>query len=156
MMHAAEMRPAFCITLPRPSATPEWTPRNDDGAQRNTSAAPSSDTFYTRVIEHAVAYLARACFIHLGRSHEMEDFPGLSRAAVEKAAHAAIRTDDEKFASMTQDWGYRIGSHIYSVYLAGKVKPSGLRRLFLAHLDRPGAARKVCAAVIAKIRSATK
>ena len=41
----------------------------------------------------------------------------------------------------------------YDAYLAGKVAPSGLRRLFLAHLDEPGLARKVCTAVIAKLRT---
>jgi hypothetical protein len=46
--------------------------------------------------------------------------------------------------------GYRIGSRIYAAYLAGKVKPAGLRRLFLVHLDQPGLARKVCTAVIAR------
>ena len=46
-----------------------------------------------------------------------------------------------------------MGSDMYDVYLAGRVAPGGLRRLFLAHLDEPGLARKVCAAVIARIRS---
>jgi hypothetical protein len=36
------------------------------------------------------------------------------------------------------------------------VKPAGLRRLFLAHLDEPGLARKVCTAVIARLRSASR
>jgi hypothetical protein len=79
----------------------------------------------------------------------------LSRAAVEKAAQAAIRAEAEKFESTAQDWGYRIGSRIYDLYLAGKVKPTGLRRLFLAHLDKPGLARKVCIAVIARLRAAS-
>ena len=43
---------------------------------------------------------------------------------------------------------------MYAAYLAGKVKPAGLRRLFLVHLDQPGVARKVCTAVIARLRSA--
>ena len=55
--------------------------------------------------------------------------------------------------SAAKDLGYRIGSQIYDAYLAGKVAPSGLRRLFLAHLDEPGLARKVCTAVIAKLRT---
>ena len=78
----------------------------------------------------------------------------MSRAALEKAAQTALRADAEKFESIAQDWGYRLGSQLYDVYLAGKVKPSGLRRLFLTHLDEPGLARKVCTAVIAKIRAA--
>ena len=61
-----------------------------------------------------------------------------------------------KSESTAQDLGYRIGSQIYDAYLAGKVAPSGLRRLFLAHLDEPGLARKVCATVIAKLRSASR
>ena len=68
----------------------------------------------------------------------------------------AMRAEAEKFESSAQEWGYRIGSQVYSVYLAGRVKQSGLRRLFLAHLDQPGVARKVCTAVIAKIRAASK
>ena len=52
--------------------------------------------------------------------------------------------------------GYRIGSQIYDAYLAGKLAPSGLRRLFLAHLDEPGLARKVCGAVIAKLRAISR
>jgi len=68
----------------------------------------------------------------------------------------AIRADAEKCESSAQDWGYRIGSQIYKAYLAGKVKPSGVRRLFLAHLDKPGSARKVCTAVIARLHSASK
>jgi hypothetical protein len=78
----------------------------------------------------------------------------LSRAAIEKAAQAALRADAENFESDAQDWGYRIGSEIYDLYLAGKVKPGGLRRLFLAHLDDSGQARKVCTAVIVKLRAA--
>jgi hypothetical protein len=83
-----------------------------------------------------------------------------SRAACEKAAQAAVRRDANKDSdkdknkceSAAQEIGYRIGSQIYDAYLAGKVAPSGLRRLFLAHLDEPGLARKVCIAVIAKLR----
>jgi len=52
--------------------------------------------------------------------------------------------------------GCRIGNQIYDAYLAGKVAPSGLRRLFLAHLDEPGMARKVCTAVLGKLRSISR
>jgi hypothetical protein len=157
MMHAAEDAARFlhhaCRGLPQRRS---GHGANGIGAQKNASAALPTDTFYTRVIEHAVAYFGSRVLYPSRPSPDMEDFPVLSRAAIEKAAQTAIRGEDEKLASITQDWGYRIGSHIYSVYLAGKVKPSGLRRLFLAHLDKPSAARKVCAAVIAKIRNATK
>ena len=77
----------------------------------------------------------------------------MSRSACEKAAQAAIRADKNKCESAARDLGYRIGSQIYDAYLAGKVAASGLRRLFLAHLNEPGLARKVCATVIAKLRA---
>ena len=112
------------------------------------------DDFYVRVIEHAVAYFGSRV-LYPSRPATDEQSP-LSRAACEKAAHAAIRADNEKFESSAQELGYRLGSQIYDAYLAGKVPASGLRRLFLAHLDEPGLARKVCAAVIAKLRSATR
>jgi hypothetical protein len=80
----------------------------------------------------------------------------LSRVACEKAAQAALRASDDKFETSSRDWGYRIGGEIYDAYLAGKVAPRGLRRLFLAHLDEPGLARKVCTAVIAKLRALSR
>jgi hypothetical protein len=109
------------------------------------------DRFYARVIEHAVAYFGSRV-LDPSRPAPDESSP-ISRAACEKTAQAAIRADKNKFESAAHDLGYRMGSQIYDAYLAGKVSPSGLRRLFLAHLSEPGLARKVCAAVIAKLRS---
>jgi hypothetical protein len=101
-------------------------------------------------MEHAVAYFgSRVLYPSRPAS---EDASPLSRAACEKAAQAAIRMDDSKADSVARELGYRIGSQMYDAYLAGKVAPSALRRLFLAHLHEPGVARKVCAAVIAKLR----
>ncbi len=108
------------------------------------------DAFYTRVIEHAVAYFGSRV-LYPSRP-AADDASPLSRAGCEKAAQAAIR-DKSKFDSAARDLGFRMGSQIYDAYLAGKVAPNGLRRLFLAHLDEPGLARKVCATVIAKLRA---
>ncbi len=157
MMHAAEDATRFlhhaCRGLPhRLNGHGE----NADDVPASNGAALPTDTFYTRVIEHAVAYFGSRVLYPSRPAPETEDAPALSRAACEKAAQAAIRADEEKFESIAQDWGYRLGSQIYDVYLAGKVKQSGLRRLFLTHLDQPGLARKVCTAVIAKIRAASK
>ena len=153
MMHAAEDATRFlhhaCRGLPQRL--------NGHAANGNSTqearTLSSCDAFYTRVIEHAVAYFGSRV-LYPARPAAAEDAPALSRAAIEKAAQAAVRADAEKLESSAQDWGYRIGSQIYTTYLAGKVKPSGLRRLFLAHLDGPGLARKVCTAVIARLRSA--
>jgi hypothetical protein len=157
MMHAAEDATRFlhhaCRGLPQ-HLNGHGT--NGNGAQGNTSATLPADAFYTRVIEHAVAYFGSRVLYPSRPAPEMEDSPALSRAACEKAAQIALRADAERFESVTRAWGYRLGSRIYNAYLAGKVKPSGLRRLFLAHLDEPGVARKVCTAVIAKVRAASR
>ncbi len=156
MMHAAEDATRFlhhaCRGLPQRLNGHE----NGSGAQENAGQVQPTDAFYTRVIEHAVAYFGSRVLYPSRPAPETEDSPALSRAAVEKAAQSAIRADADKFEAIAQDWGYRLGSQIYIVYLAGKVKPHGLRRLFLTHLDEPGLPRKVCTAVIAKIRNATK
>jgi Haem-binding uptake, Tiki superfamily, ChaN len=155
MMHAAEDATRFlhhaCRGLPQRL---NGHGANGDGV--NDNAGGTVDAFYRRVIEHAVAYFGSRVLYPSRPAPETEDAPALSRTACEKASQAAIRTDEEKFESITQKWGHRIGSQIYDVYLAGKVKPSGLRRLFLVHLDEPGLARKVCTAVLAKLRSASK
>jgi hypothetical protein len=111
------------------------------------------DLFYVRVIEHAVAYFGSRVLYPSRPAPNTENLPQLSRAACEKAARAAASTEAGKLESAAQEWGFRIGSEIYEAYLSGKVTPRGLRRLFLAHLDQPGMARKICAAVIAKLRA---
>ncbi len=157
MMHAAEDAARFlhhaCRGLPDRL---NGRGTNGSGLPRDASVARPLDVFYRRVVEHAVAYFGSRVLYPSRPAVEMENLPVLSRIGCEKAAQAAIRADAEKFESAAQEWGYCIGSQIYNVYLTGKVKPRGLRRLFLAHLDQPGAARKVCTAVIAKLRSASK
>jgi hypothetical protein len=131
-----------------------WNGANSNGA--NPGVLSATDAFYARVIEHAVAYFGSRVLHPSRPAPEVNDLPQLSRAACEKAALAAIRGDEDKCAASAQEWGFRIGSQIYDLYLAGKVKPSGLRRLFLARLGEPGQARRVCIAVLAKIRAASR
>jgi hypothetical protein len=121
------------------------------GANRERSAI---DNFYARIVEHAVAYFGSRVLCPSRPAPEGSS--PVSRAACEKAAQAAVRADKSKSESAAQELGYRIGNQIYDAYLAGKVAPSGLRRLFLAHLDQPGLARKVCTAVIAKLRTVSR
>lgn len=156
MMHAAEDATRFlhhaCRGLPQ--RLNGQTVNGDEIA--DSTPALTADAFYTRVVEHAVAYFGSRVLYPSRPAPEAEDSASLSRAACEKAALAAIRGDEDKFESLARDWGYRLGSRIYATYLAGKVKPGGLRRLFLAHLDQPGLARKVCTAVIARLRAASR
>jgi hypothetical protein len=154
MMHAAEDATRFlhqaCQGLPH-----RVDRSAGETAERSGLRKSPIDTFYSRVVEHAVAYFGSRILYPARPAPQAEDAP-LSRAACEKAAQGAGRADESKAESSAQEWGYRIGSQIYDAYLVGKVAPSGLRRLFLAHLDEAGVARKVCTAVLAKLRSVSK
>ena len=159
MMHVAEDATRFlhqaCQGLPqRLNGRLATGIENDEGegAGRNGGI----DRFYARVMEHAVAYFGSRVLYPSRPAPDADNSPQLSRAACEKAAQAAVQSDSSKFAFSAQEWGYRIGSQIYDAYLAGKVATSGLRRLFLLHLNEPGMARKVCGTVIAKLRAASR
>jgi len=154
MMHAAEDATRFlhsaCQGMPgRLNGHPATASEADPCHNR------SIDHFYIRVIEHAVAYLGSRV-LYPARPAVAGGGQLLSRAACEKAALAAVAAGRGKCENEARDLGYSIGSQIYDAYLAGRVAPSGLRRLFLAHLSEAGMARKVCAAVIAKLRALSR
>jgi hypothetical protein len=155
MIHAAEDATRFlhqaCQGLPqrlnRNSEPGDVAVEN--GARKNTI-----DDFYARVIENAVAYFGSR--VLCPSRPAPEDSSPLSRTACDRLAQAAVRGEKSRFDSATRDLGYRIGSQIYDAYLAGKVEAGGLRRLFLAHLNEPGLARKVCATIITKLRAISR
>jgi Haem-binding uptake, Tiki superfamily, ChaN len=160
MMHAAEDAARFLHQACQ--GLPHRVNGHANGEIETSRRKNELDDFYARVIEHAVAYFG-SCMLYPSRpasdANEDGDDTPLSRAACEKAAQAALRagrSGEEKFETSAREWGYRIGGEIYNAYLAGKVAPRGLRRLFLAHLDEPGMPRKVCTAVIARLRSAAR
>jgi hypothetical protein len=148
MIHAAEDATRFlhqaCQGLPqRRNLNPP--------AAGNAPRRGAVDDFYARVIEHAVAYFGSRV-LYPSRPAPDDALP-LSRAACEALAKASIRMDRSKSDAIAREFGYSLGSRIYDAYLEGKVAPSGLRRLFLVHLNEPGVARKVSATVIAKLRA---
>ena len=153
MMHAAEDASRFlhhaCQGLPHRinGHNAAGTPAGSDGTR------PAIDDFCARLIEHAVAYFGSRVLYPARPTPAVDGAVPLSRAACEKAAQAAARGGEEKFETSTREWGFRLGSEMYDAYLAGKVTPSAMRRLFLAHLDEPGMPRKVCTAVISKLRN---
>jgi uncharacterized iron-regulated protein len=116
------------------------------------AAERATDRFYARVIEHAVAYFGSRVLYPSRPMPESPELP-LTRGACDKAAQASLRDEAEKSECSAKELGQRIGQQIYEAYLSGKVAPRGLRRLFLAHLHEPGMARKVCGAVIARLRA---
>jgi len=113
------------------------------------------DRFYARVVEHAIAHFGSRV-LYPSRPAPQSEQPALTRSAMDKIGQAAARSDNGSFEALAADFGQRIGSQIYDAYLAGKIAPSGLRRLFLAHLDEPGLARKVCGAVISKLKTVSR
>ncbi len=148
MIHAAEDVTRFlhqaCQGLPR---------RVNGHTAMGSSASDeqcSADRFYARVLEHAIADFG-ARVLYPSRPGPRAESSVLTRAAIDKLAQAALHSETE-FEATARDLGLRIGSQIYDAYLAGKVTPSGLRRLFLAHLDEPGISRKVCGAVVSKLK----
>ena len=162
LMHAAEDAARFlhhaCRGLPR-RLNGHGSVRDgadSDKLSGNESAALPPDAFFTQVIENCVAYFGSRVLYPARPAAETTSALTLSYAACERAALAAVRADEEMIDSVSREWGYRLGSMIYDAYLAGRVTPSGLRRLFLAHLDEPGIARKVCKAVIAKVRRGSR
>jgi heme-binding uptake protein ChaN (Tiki superfamily) len=114
----------------------------------------TADRFYVRLIEHAIAYFGSRV-LYPSRPAPASDNAPLKRAAIDKIAQATARGEDS-IKPTALELGHRIGNQIYDAYLAGKVTPRGLRRLFLAHLDEPGLARKVCGAVLSKLKAASR
>jgi hypothetical protein len=152
MMHAAEDATRFlhqaCQGLPH-----RW---NGHCAQEPelSNEQRAADRFYTHVIEHAIAYFGSRV-LYPSRPAAVTDNAPLTRAGMHKIAQAATRSA-ENIERAALELGHHLGSQIYDAYLAGKLAPSGLRRLFLAHLDEPGLARKVCGAVLSKLKSASR
>ncbi len=147
MMHAAEDATRFlhqaCQGLPHRL-------NGHAVASDLTEGERAVDRFYARVMEHAIAYFGSRV-LYPSRPTPASDDVLSSRVAIEKVAQAAVRSENGDFEATVLELGQRIGSQIYDAYLAGKIAPSGLRRLFLTHLHEPGTARKVCGAVISKL-----
>ncbi len=150
MMHAAEDVTRFL------HHACQGLPQRLNGHPSDGGTVSGIDQFYARVVEHAVAYFGSRV-LYPSRPAPAEDtVAALTRAGCTKAARDAVRTGGEKLESVAREWGFRIGSAIYDAYLAGKVTPSALRRLFLAHLHEPGLARKVCGAILSKLRAISR
>lgn len=152
MMHAAEDVTRFlhqaCQGLPH-------RVNGHDTEPEGISEEQSIDRFYARVIEHAIAYFGSRVLYPSRSAPGTENAP-LRRAGIEKIAQSAARGEDVDLEASALALGQAIGSRIYEAYLAGKVAPSGVRRLFLAHLNEPGLARKVCYSVLAKLKAVSR
>ena len=57
-----------------------------------------------------------------------------------------------KYEYVTEQLGYLVGNDLYDAYLEGRLRPAALRKLFLAHIEEPGAARNVYTDLNARLR----
>jgi hypothetical protein len=149
--NAARFLHHACRGLPR-----RW----DDSAKAGESGAGpggelEEDVFYTQVLEHALADFGSRILCPSRSAPENSDM-SLSRAAFEKTAQYGIQAGAKRFEAATHELGGWLGNMFYAAYLAGTMKPAGLRRFFLLHLEEPGSARKACLKAIAKVRPASR
>src|SRR5271166_1189594 len=115
-----------------------------------------ADRFYARTLEHALAYFGSRV-LHPARPaigpQEACEFSG---AGCQRLMHDAVHGDRNKFDSIAQRLGYTLGSQLYDAYLRGCVSRSVLRHLFLARIEEPGKARRMCLEVARKVRVSGK
>ena len=127
--------------------------------RRNGSALPPGepvDRFYARALEHALAYFGSRVLYPVRPAIDDQDACEFSRAACERLMCDALRGDRNKFDSIAQKLGYTLGSQLYDAYLRGCVSRSVLRHLFLASIEEPGKARRICWEVARKVRATRK
>ncbi|HEX8815225.1 MAG TPA: ChaN family lipoprotein [Terriglobales bacterium] len=144
MVYAAEEAARFlhhaCRGLPL---------RNGVGVQESDAA----DRFYIRTLEHALAYFGSRVLYPARPAVRAEDGSELTRGFCERLAQDALRGDREKFNSTALELGYTLGSELYGAYIKGAVSPRVLRSFFLAHLEAPGSAKRVCMEVLKKSKA---
>ena len=150
MMHAAEDATRFLHHACQGSAPPSEWPQLADA---ENSGCRQADRRFLRARDRTCGGLLRlARALSLAACAGAEDSPHVVARRLEKAAQGGHPRGCEQIRVVSAGLGDTASeARSTTLYLAGKVKPSGLRRLFLAHLDEPGQARKVCAAVIAKL-----
>jgi hypothetical protein len=76
----------------------------------------------------------------LAAHREFERTRQKSRLAPEWLTRAVAFTG-RKYEYVTEQLGYLAGNDLYDAYLEGRLTPTTLRKLFLAHIEEPGVAR---------------
>jgi uncharacterized iron-regulated protein len=114
------------------------------------------DRFYARTLEHALAYFGSRVLYPARPAISDQEACEFSRAACERLMHDALHSDRTRFDVLAQKLGYTLGSQLYDAYLRGCVSRSVLRHLFLARIEQPGKARKMCWELARKVRASHK
>src|SRR5580692_9371095 len=111
------------------------------------------DRFYARTLEHALAYFGSRVLNPARPAISDQEACEFSRAACQRLMHEALHSDRARFDALAQKLGYTLGSQLYDAYLRGCVSRSVLRHLFLARIEQPGKARKMCGELARKVRA---
>ena len=112
------------------------------------------DRLYIRIVEHALARFGSRVLYPM-RSIQRRGAV-LSEALVDRMVREACRASRAKFDGAAQQLGYGLGDDLYHAYMRGSVSPSGLRRLFLTHIDEPGKALCLCQEILHRAASSHK
>jgi hypothetical protein len=128
--------------------------------RRHGSTAPitrtKKDRFYARTVENALVYFGSRVLYPLPPASEEQDSFHISPKSCEKLAQEAVSGDRKKFDENAHRLGCRLGSELYDTYLRGSVSRTALRRLFLARIEEPGTAWRVCREIVRRIGSSRK
>jgi hypothetical protein len=111
----------------------------------------NSDRFYGLTVEYVLCYFGSRV-LYPARSAKDESLA----AAKLDLNQEILRCDGIKSEAMAQKVGYGLGNSLYEAYLEGRVTRCAFRRLFLAQLDNPGTARKICLELANGVRPAKK
>ena len=76
------------------------------------------------------------------------------RSGAADCVSEALAFEGRQFEYLGELLGYLAGNHLYDAYVEGRFTPAALRRLFLAHIDEPGAARSEYQRLIASLTAA--
>ncbi|MGA3088699.1 MAG: ChaN family lipoprotein [Terriglobales bacterium] len=138
------------------------------------------DAFYTAVFEHALAFFGTR-ILHPARAAvrdaDMADLFDVTREDLETQTRlpfaAALEALDfvierrkapvrfaqappftgRKYEYVVEQLGSLAGNDLYDAYLEGRLTPAALRKLFLLHIEQPGAARDAYVRLQTRLRS---
>ncbi len=137
------------------------------------------DAFYATVVEHALAFFGSRILYPARPALRDTDLAELFDVTREDLEHQASlpfadavdalnfliqhRAADlrctqvpacngRKYEYIAEQLGYLTGNDLYDAYLEGRLNPTALRKLFLAHVELPGVARESYAQLRARLR----
>jgi hypothetical protein len=99
------------------------------------TALPFADA--VEVIDLVTGFREYDCRNRRAGSPDLKEYPALPGYLAPALAFAG-----RKHEYLTEQLGYLAGNDLYGAYVQGRFTPNALRRLFLAHIDESGVARK--------------